>query len=49
LGFILTNSKTIPPTSVAVCLGITFNILIGVLQIPSHKLQEVLSLYFLPL
>jgi hypothetical protein len=29
---------------VAVCLGITFNIKIGVLQIPSHKLQEVLSL-----
>jgi hypothetical protein len=44
LGFILNNSKTIPPTSVAVCLGITFNIKIGVLQIPSHKLQEVLSL-----
>jgi hypothetical protein len=44
LGFILNNSKTVPPTSVAVCLGITFNIKIGVLQIPSHKLQEVLSL-----
>jgi hypothetical protein len=29
---------------VAVRLGITFNIKIGVLQIPSHKLQEVLSL-----
>jgi hypothetical protein len=29
---------------VAVCLGITFNIKIGVLQIPPHKLQEVLSL-----
>jgi hypothetical protein len=29
---------------VAVCLGINFNIKIGVLQIPSHKLQEVLSL-----
>jgi hypothetical protein len=44
LGFILNNSKTVPPTSVAVCLGINFNIKIGVLQIPSHKLQEVLSL-----
>jgi hypothetical protein len=44
LGFILNNSKTVPPTSVAVCLGITFNFKIGVLQIPSHKLQEVLSL-----
>jgi hypothetical protein len=44
LGFVLNNSKTVPPTSVAVCLGITFNIKIGVLQIPLPKLQEVLSL-----
>jgi hypothetical protein len=44
LGFSLNNYKTVPPTSVAICLGITFNIKIGVLQIPSHKLQEVLSL-----
>jgi hypothetical protein len=44
LGFILNNSKTIPPTMVAVCLGINFNIQIGVLQISSHTLQEVLSL-----
>jgi hypothetical protein len=32
------------PTSVATCLGITFDIKIGVLKIPSIKLQEVLSL-----
>jgi hypothetical protein len=44
LGFILNNSKTVPPTSVAVCLGINLNIQIGVLQIPSQKLQENLSL-----
>jgi hypothetical protein len=44
LGFQLNNSKTIPPTSVAVCLGISFNIQIGTLQIPHTKLQEVLSL-----
>jgi hypothetical protein len=31
LGFILNNSITVPPTSVAVCLGITFNIKIWVL------------------
>jgi hypothetical protein len=43
-GFQLNNSKTIPPTSVAICLGITFDIQIGTLQIPSIKLQEVLSL-----
>jgi hypothetical protein len=37
----------VAPTSVATCLGITFDIQIGVLQIlqiPSIKLQEVLSL-----
>jgi hypothetical protein len=44
LVFNLSNSKTIPPTSVAICLGISFNIQIGVLQIPTTKLQEVLSL-----
>jgi UDP-N-acetylmuramyl pentapeptide phosphotransferase/UDP-N-acetylglucosamine-1-phosphate transferase len=38
LGFVLNNSKTVPPTSVAVCLDITFNIQIGVLQIPLTKL-----------
>jgi hypothetical protein len=44
LGFVLNNSKNVPLISVAVCLGITFNIQIGVLQIPITKLQEVLSL-----
>jgi hypothetical protein len=44
LGLNLSNSKTIPPTLVAICLGISFNIQIGVLQIPTTKLQEVLSL-----
>jgi hypothetical protein len=44
LGFHLISSKTVAPTSVATCLGITFDIQIGVLQIPSIKLQEVLSL-----
>jgi hypothetical protein len=44
LGFQLNNSKTILPTSVAICLGILFNIEIGTLQIPHTKLQEVLSL-----
>jgi hypothetical protein len=44
LGFILNNSKTVPPTSVAVCLGINFYITIGVLQITGGSF----SLYFLP-
>jgi hypothetical protein len=44
LGFNLSNSKTNPPTSVVICLYISFNIQIGVLQIPTTKLQEVLSL-----
>jgi hypothetical protein len=44
LGFHLNSSKTMAPTSVATCLGITFDIRIGVLKIPSIKLQEVLSL-----
>jgi hypothetical protein len=44
LGFLISSSKTIPPTSVATCLGIVFNIQIGVLQIPSIKLQEIVSL-----
>jgi hypothetical protein len=37
LGFQLNNYKTIPPTSVAICLGISFNIQIGTLQIPHTK------------
>jgi hypothetical protein len=44
LGFQLNNSKTIPPTSMAICLGISFNIEIETLRIPPTKLQEVLSL-----
>jgi hypothetical protein len=35
LGFHLNSSKTMAPTSVATCLGITFDIQIGVLQILS--------------
>jgi hypothetical protein len=26
LGFLISSSKTVPPTSVATCLGIVFNI-----------------------
>jgi hypothetical protein len=44
LGFLISSSKTVPPTSVATCLGIVFNIRLGVLQIPQLKLQEVISL-----
>jgi hypothetical protein len=44
LGFNLSNSKTVAPTSGAICLGISFNIEIGTIQIPHTKLQEVLSL-----
>jgi hypothetical protein len=44
LGFQLNNSKTIAPTSVAICLGISFNIENRTPQIPHTKLQEVLSL-----
>jgi hypothetical protein len=44
LGFNLSNSKTVAPTSGAICLGIYFDIEIGTIQIPHTKLQEVLSL-----
>jgi hypothetical protein len=44
LGFLILSSKTVPPTSVATCLGIVFNIRLGVLQIPNIKLQEIISL-----
>jgi hypothetical protein len=44
LGFIISNSKTVPPTSVATCLHIVFHIRLGVLQIPNNKLQEIISL-----
>jgi hypothetical protein len=44
LGLHINHSKTLPPTSVATCLGIVFNIQVGVLQIPWTKLQEIISL-----
>jgi hypothetical protein len=44
LGFLISSSKTVLPTSVATCLGIVFNIRLGVLQIPQLKLQEIISL-----
>jgi hypothetical protein len=43
LCFHLNSFKTVAPTSVATCLGITFDIQIGVLQIPSIKLQQKLQ------
>jgi hypothetical protein len=44
LGFNLSNSKNVAPTSGAICLGIYFDIKIGTIQIPYTKLQELLSL-----
>jgi hypothetical protein len=44
MGVNLNNSKTMAPTSGAICLGIYFDIKIGTIQIPNTKLQEVLSL-----
>jgi hypothetical protein len=44
-GLIISRSKTVPPTSVAICLGIDFHIQLGVLKIPSIKLQEIISLH----
>jgi hypothetical protein len=44
LGFYINNSKTVPPTSVATCLGIVFNLDLGVISIPLVKLQEVIAL-----
>jgi hypothetical protein len=41
LGFNINHSKTVPPTSVAVCLGISFNIWQGTIQIPWSKLQII--------
>jgi hypothetical protein len=38
LGFNLNNSKTVVPTSGAICLGIYFDIKIGTIQIP-HPLS----------
>jgi hypothetical protein len=44
LGFVISNSKTVAPTYIATCLGINFNIQLGILSIPNTKLQETLSL-----
>jgi hypothetical protein len=44
LGLNLSSSKTVPPTYLATCLGINFNIRQGILQIPGQKLQEIVSL-----
>jgi hypothetical protein len=44
LGFNISNSKTVPTTHVATCLGIVFHIKIGVIKIPWTKLQEILLL-----
>jgi hypothetical protein len=44
LGFVISNSKTVAPTYVATCLGISFNIQLGVLSIPNTKLHETISL-----
>jgi hypothetical protein len=44
LRFRLSNSKIIPTSFVAVCLGISFNIQIKVLHIPTTKLPAVLIL-----
>jgi hypothetical protein len=46
LGFNVNHSKTVPPTSVAVCLGIYFNVSQGTIQIPWSKLQEIISLCY---
>jgi hypothetical protein len=43
-GLIISPSKTVPPTSVATCLGIVLHIQLGVLKIHSIKLQEIISL-----
>jgi hypothetical protein len=48
LGFLISSSKTVPRTSVSTCLGIVFNIRLGVLQIPNQKLQPLFKqkIYF---
>jgi hypothetical protein len=43
LGF-LVAVKTVPPTHVATCLGIVFNISLGIISIPNIKLEETISL-----
>jgi hypothetical protein len=44
LGFVISNSKTVAPTYVATCLGLNFNITLGILSIPNSKLQETIHL-----
>jgi hypothetical protein len=44
LGFYINNSETVPPTSVATCLGIVFNLDLGVISIPLVKMQELIAL-----
>jgi hypothetical protein len=44
LGFHISDSKTVAPTYVATCLGITFNISMGYITIPKQKLLETISL-----
>jgi hypothetical protein len=44
LGFVISGSKTVAPTHVATCLGIVFNISLGVISIPNIKLEETISL-----
>jgi hypothetical protein len=46
LGFNVNHSKTVPPTSVAVCLGISFKVSQGTIQITWSKLQEIISLCY---
>jgi hypothetical protein len=44
LGFVISGSKTVAPTHVATCLGLVFNISLGVIPIPKLKLAETISL-----
>jgi hypothetical protein len=44
MGLVLSSSKTVPLTYLATCLGINFNILQDILQIPGQKLQEIVSM-----
>jgi hypothetical protein len=44
LGFVISGSITVAPMHVATCLGIVFNISLGVISIPNIKLEETISL-----
>jgi hypothetical protein len=44
LGFHISHTKTVPPTANPVCLGINFNISLGILEVPLAKLQNVIAL-----